>query len=193
MGLAEQKAEITKNAIRDAVADLLATEHPATLNIPTIAARAGVSVRTVYRYFPTKQALLDDAAQAHLRGLEAELGTKHRLYEQPENYLGELWRRFAQRLESVKAEHQSPVGAELRQSRLQQSRQKVRTRVRKRFPEATPHEETRLADLLICVTSSSVFLELHDRMGYEPTEAADLAMWMSEALQQRFATEGLDP
>ena len=45
-----------------AVAELVADAHPASISVPAVAARAGVGVATVYRYFPTKEALLDASA-----------------------------------------------------------------------------------------------------------------------------------
>ena len=45
-----------------AVSDLVANDHPAAISVPAVAERAGVGVATVYRYFPTKEALLDAAA-----------------------------------------------------------------------------------------------------------------------------------
>jgi len=42
-----------------ALVDLLMEERPATVSIPQVAKRAGVSVRIVYHYFPSKEALFD--------------------------------------------------------------------------------------------------------------------------------------
>src|SRR3712207_3613808 len=54
----EQRAQ-TRSRIVRAVAALVAEEHPAAVSVPAVARRAGVGVATVYRYFPTKEALLD--------------------------------------------------------------------------------------------------------------------------------------
>ena len=52
----------TRSRIVRAVADLVAEAHPASISVPAVAKRAGVGVATVYRYFPTKEALLDASA-----------------------------------------------------------------------------------------------------------------------------------
>ncbi len=59
--LRQQQASATRTRILEAVRDLLAGA-PTSLQIPDIAARAGVSEPTVYRHFPNREALLDAAA-----------------------------------------------------------------------------------------------------------------------------------
>jgi AcrR family transcriptional regulator len=57
-------AEATRERILRALIDLLVEEGPATISIPQVAKRAGVSVRIVYHYFPTKEALFDSLTEA---------------------------------------------------------------------------------------------------------------------------------
>jgi AcrR family transcriptional regulator len=57
--LRERQSEQTRAAILEAITAELAEGGLHELNIPAIARRAGVAVRTVYRYFPTRDALLD--------------------------------------------------------------------------------------------------------------------------------------
>lgn len=61
--LRERQTELTREMILQALTDQLAAGGLRELNIPGLARRAGVSVRTVYRYFPDKEALLDAAEQ----------------------------------------------------------------------------------------------------------------------------------
>jgi AcrR family transcriptional regulator len=61
--LRERQSEQTREAILDALATELAEGGLQELNVPAVARRAGVAVRTVYRYFPTRDALLDAAEQ----------------------------------------------------------------------------------------------------------------------------------
>lgn len=61
--LRERQSEQTRAAILEALTGELAEGGLHELNIPAIARRAGVSVRTVYRYFPTRDALLDAVNQ----------------------------------------------------------------------------------------------------------------------------------
>src|SRR5687768_6152844 len=55
---AEQQEEV-RQRILDKVIDVLADPSFGELSVQEVARRAGVSVRTVYRYFPDKDALYD--------------------------------------------------------------------------------------------------------------------------------------
>ena len=57
------QAAATRRRIVDGLLAVLTEDHPATLSVPAVARRAGVSVATVYRYFPTKEALLDAGSE----------------------------------------------------------------------------------------------------------------------------------
>lgn len=186
----DRRANVTRDAIRQAVQEILANEHPAAISIPAVAERAGVSVRTVYRYFPNKAALLDDIAEEHMRRADRLTTGRDDLFDDPRAYLKVLWRDFATDVDAVRAQHASSAGAEVRERRLQMTRDGVRVRVDKGFPDADERDRALLTDLLVAVPSSSMFLELCDRMDHPPDLAADLAMWMVGAMQKQFAADG---
>lgn len=188
--LQRRRAEATKDTIRDAVRALLVEEHPAAISIPAVAARAGISVRTIYRYFETKQALLDDVAEIQLRRADAVVERRQDLYDRPDEYLKVLWRDFADDVPAVKAQHQSAAGEELRRSRLASSRSEIQRRIDAGFPDASDSDRRDLVDLLICVTSSSAFLELHARLDRTPEDAARIAIWAVGAMQKQFKHDG---
>lgn len=188
--LNDRRAAVTRDAIRDAVQEILASEHPASISIPAVADRAGVSVRTVYRYFPTKAALLDDIAEAHMRRADQLTDGRQDLFDNPATYLRVLWQDFATDVEAVRAQHSSQAGAELRARRLQGSRDGIRVHLDKAFPDTTETDRELLTDLLVAIPSSAMFLELHSRMGHDPELAADLAMWALGAMQREFAARG---
>jgi AcrR family transcriptional regulator len=57
--LRQEQAQGTADRIVAALCDLLIEERPANVSIPEVAKRAGVSVRTVYSHFPTKDDLFE--------------------------------------------------------------------------------------------------------------------------------------
>ena len=57
--LRERQAAVIRDAILDALADLLDHDDPDDIAMPQVAAEAGVSLRTLYRYFPTREAMFD--------------------------------------------------------------------------------------------------------------------------------------
>ena len=188
--LRRRRAEVTRQAIRQAVEGLLVDEHPAALSIPAVAARAGVSVRTVYRYFPTKQHLLDDVAEIQQRRADEIMDGRQDLFDRPGQYLATLWTDFERDVEAVRAQHLSPVGRDIRLRRLEASRAQMLVRLDKAFPEASAEDRSDLGDLIAMVMSSSAFLELHTRMGHSGPDAARLAWWAARAMQKQFKADG---
>jgi len=180
--------EATRERIIDAVHALLAEESPATLSIPAVADRAGTSLRTVYRYFPTKEALVDAASrtfeeQTHGVSVQASVGTL-------EEYLVHVWTRFTKSLGAVKAQHVTPAGRELRDARLPRSRAGARLALQEEGLDLPDEDLDRLADLIVVLIGSSMYLELVDRLGYDETDAARLAAWATTAIVDRARREG---
>jgi AcrR family transcriptional regulator len=183
---AEQRAS-TRARIIDAVHLVLADESPTTLSMPRVAARAGTSLRTVYRYFPTKEALVDAASHT----FEAtELG----LPEPPTlptlaDYLTATWKGFTASIGSVRAQHLTPAGRDLREARIPRSRALTRTALAGEGLPLADADLDRLADLVVAITSSSMYLELVDRLGHRERDAAELAAFATAAVVEKARRE----
>jgi AcrR family transcriptional regulator len=63
VSLREQHAEATRFRILSAVAELLESGQPEELTVPSVAAASGISLRTIYRYYPTRDELLEAAGR----------------------------------------------------------------------------------------------------------------------------------
>jgi AcrR family transcriptional regulator len=57
--LRERQAAVIREAILDALAGQLERADPDDVALPQVAADAGISLRTLYRYFPTREAMFD--------------------------------------------------------------------------------------------------------------------------------------
>lgn len=160
----------TRRAILEAFVTILHEDNPSTVSMPAVARRAGVSVRTLYRYFPDKDTLMNaasgwydvDARDAVGGSLT---GTTLR------GYLNELWGLLAANIPAVRAQHAGGPGRELRRRRLERARRELA----EQLPPGIPVERRdEVVDMLVAVTSSSMMLELVDRMGHDPERAAGL-------------------
>ena len=164
--LRERQRSATREAIVEAFLDLTHA-NTATVSMPAVADAAGVSVRTLYRYFATRSEL--QTAGANYFNDRARTLTDGELSaENFADYLTTLWNDFRRELPAVIAEHATPAGRELRATRLPGSR----ATVHRALSEAgVPDPDHDAVDLVIALTSSSMFLELVDRMGHEPDNA----------------------
>ncbi len=187
--LADQRAAVTREAILKATQDLLVNEHPAAISVPAVARGAGVSVRTVYRYFPNKQALLDAIANYFPEKADVYVSQTFESVDTSREALVRLWNTFDENRVAVRAEHLSTAGRDLRERRLTETRTQIHKMVSKTVPFGTEADRERLTDALVAVTASSMFLELTDRLGHNSTDAAHLAIWISNALLEKFASD----
>ena len=63
LSLREQHAMATRERILGAVADLLERGGAEDVTVPAVAEASGVSLRTIYRYYPTREELLEAAGR----------------------------------------------------------------------------------------------------------------------------------
>ncbi len=190
---AERRAA-TRERIVQAAIEVLTDDDPAAVSMPAVAERAGVSLRTLYRYFPTKGELLDAAggwfggrawARAAGRANVGEL--------RPDDFLAYQRARFADfdaNLPGVLVQFATPAGRELRRDRLDEQRPVVRAVVDSVGLPLDDAGADRLVDAIIATSSSALFLELVERMGYEHRPAADLTVWIVQAMVAHAASVG---
>ena len=158
--------------IVEAFMDLLETASPRGVSMPAVAERAGVSVRTLYRYFPSKDDLQRVAAGWFERRTLDAMENATLDISNVHEYLRLLWADLADSLPAVRVQHTTPDGRQLRAARLLQSRAQVDGALSR---QVTGPRRTEIVDLVVAICSSSMFLELVDRMGHEPARAAELA------------------
>jgi AcrR family transcriptional regulator len=182
--LRERQRSATREQIIQAVHEVLIDEHPATLSMPQVADRAGMSLRTLYRYFPTKESLVDAASESFKTPASIVGGTVS-VATLPE-YLRAQWRGFTESIAAIKAQHMTPAGRQMRDRRVPSSRKAVRSALRDEGIEP----DAALADLVIALMSSAMYLELVDRLGHDDEEAAELAAWTVGAVVERARREG---
>ena len=180
---ASHRADVTPRCV-EAFLDLLETSSPDGVSMPAVARRAGISVRTLYRYFPSK----DDLRRGRLRLARARIaGRPGRSRARP---------RRTSASSSATCGETSPRScppcasstAPARGERCASSACRRRAQRGRAGAAGGDHGPRRaeLVDLLVAVTSSSMFLELVDRMAYDPEQAADL---VADLLETIIATE----
>jgi AcrR family transcriptional regulator len=170
----EDHRHATRERIVRAVSALVAEEHPASISVPAVAARAEVGVATVYRYFPTKEALLDAAATGVVTPSAARLP---RSFADLGHTLAAAWIELADQLPLVRNQFASPVGRDLHRRRWETKHAAMIEGVRDVGIDPRTELGRRLLGVADVLTSSTALLELHDKAGVPATDAADWCAW----------------
>lgn len=174
MSIRTAQKELTRQRIVDAVLELVAEGELAEVTVPDVARRSGASIATIYRYFPTKDALFQAAAEVpavRAAGVRPPEG-----FDAGPDYLRELWRSFAANMGLLRHQLTSDAGREMRAARFEASRRWFADSAASRGIDPASAEGERLVRLALLLTSSLAFVDLHDRQGVDPdTAAADVA------------------
>lgn len=178
--LRDEHRALTRQRILGAVVDLVAEGSMNELSVPLVARRSGVSVATIYRYFPTKDELLDGAAEEPAR--RAALCLPSPAMTDGPSYLRALWAELATNLPLLRRQVASDTGGEMRQRRYLGSKAWHAAASEAAGIDVGTLEGDRLVRLSLLLTSSLALLDLHDRQGRSPDEAVDDVSWAVEAL-----------
>lgn len=182
VGLREEHRELTRRRILGAVLDLLAEGSLDELSVPAVARRSGVSVATIYRYFPTRDDLVVAAAAEPARQALASAPDRRQGDDELAAFQRAMWHDFAKNLDLLRHQITSAAGREMRRTRLDESRRQLATYVSaQEIDPQTPHGE-RLIALLLLVSGSLALVELHDRQGLDIDQSIDASLWAVRAL-----------
>ena len=175
----ESRKDETRTRLLDTFIAMMG-EGDAVLNHDTIAERARVARRTVYRYFPDRAALMD-AALLRVREL-AGLNTSYP--DSAEELLATLepiYTGFDAIAPIVVMTRTTPQGRALR---LAQKEQRV-ARYTKALAEAVkdlPKKDRKLATAMLQVLHTTPWLEMRDQWGLDGREIARATAWAVRTL-----------
>lgn len=180
MSIRERQRVSTRRAIVEAVAALLVEGDAGALSVPAVADRSGVSVRTIYRYFPTKADLVaavgvvDDPATTAgplpaLDGSDLHAWLRRGWSEEVQTPL-------------LRAQLRTAAGAEVRRDRRARHRAFAYAVLDTWGIEADGEAREALADLLLLLTGGAALVELTDVLDAPVERAAASAAWAVEAV-----------
>lgn len=175
----EQRAQ-TRDRIVDAATELLADEAVDELTIPLVADRAGVSVRTVYFHFPTK----DDLSETVAERLDTVIGA----ISYPDSsaelpaFAEQMFREFERNQKVVRAVLKTKAGREVRaRGRTRRLRDLERVLGPELAGLSPLQRRQRLAAIYIFL-SGPAWQAMSDYFGLDADETARAAAWGMGAL-----------
>jgi AcrR family transcriptional regulator len=188
------RAEETRRRILLALVDLLVEERPGTVSIPQVARRAGVSVRIVYHYFPTKEALFDGLTDAIDGIVTVPDGVALPEVNTPAELVAAVpavHRYFEANRRIFKALAVSELGDQVTAARFDRRRARIEASLEPLRGRLDDDELRRLGSLVGLLTSFEGFETLTTLWELSPEEAAEATAWAVTCLCDRARRSGV--
>jgi AcrR family transcriptional regulator len=180
LSLREQQAEAARQRILEAVATLLEAAGVEELTMPNVAETAGISLRTVYRYYPTREQLLEAAG----RWIGSELlgqGYPQSLDDVADTF-EDGCREFDRHPGLVRALALSQLGREVRAPRREERLAAIRDALHAEVGDL-PERELRHAEAVLAYLHNMLaFTTLREEHGLAAGEVADALGWAIRTL-----------
>lgn len=178
--LRERQAALARTAILDALRRHLEAGDADDLSMDDLATDAGVSRRTLYRYFPTRADLLAAAAawiRTDVLQLPIEVG---------HDGIAASFRAAAARLNEnprlARALLRTETGRAVRTGYRSERVEAVRRAVQREVPGLSKRDLDRAAGVLACLCSSGAWITIQDESGLDARNAQAAVVWAIEAL-----------
>jgi AcrR family transcriptional regulator len=187
--LRTRQAAVARRAILEALVRHLEAGDADDLPMEDLARDAGVSRRTLYRYFPSRAALLEAAGEwirAELLQLPVEIG--------PEGITASFraaTSRLQRRPRLARALLRTQTGRAVRSGYRAERVEAIRRAVQAEAPGASPPALERAAAVLAYLCSSNAWATVQDESGLDGPSARAAVEWAIETLLARLR-EGSD-
>jgi AcrR family transcriptional regulator len=178
--LRERQASVARRAIFEALVRHLEAGDADEIPMEELAQEAGVSRRTLYRYFPTRSALLAEAAEwirDDVLQLPVQIGE-----EGITGSFHEAAARAADRPALARALLRTTTGRKLRGDFRRARVDAIRSALEREVPGLSRRDLDRAAPVLSYLCSSSTWISIQDESGLDARHAQAAVKWALEAL-----------
>jgi AcrR family transcriptional regulator len=173
--LRAKQAQATRSHILASVRTMLEQDPHSSLGFDELADVSGVNRRTIFRHFPTKEALLEE----FWADINASLGV--RFWPEREEDLTRLPPALFASLDKiegiVRAAHASGTGREMRLQANRERQRAFRNSLKKVAAEMEPKLARRLEALVQLLFSATAWQTMRDYWGLSGREAGEAAAW----------------
>lgn len=178
--LRERNRDATAQLILEAVGECLRDTNLADLTFAQVAKASGVGERTVYRYFPTKEHLLEGWWRKHKESLgqEAFPDSAEALAAFPLK----AFPKFDTEAEVMRGAVLSPQGRAMTLARNADRMQAIRHAVRSEVGQLSDEDETALCAVLQLLQSATAWLTMRDYWGLTGEQSGAAANRAIQAL-----------
>ncbi len=191
--LRERQRGFTRRLIVDALSRVILKTGIHQFSTQEVADEAGVSLRTLYRYFPTREDLLAGLA------VEADQTLREAGFPPAPNSLsadgigvlvGDLWQAMGKRPDLTRALVIANMATGFQFGPRKEHHQLLRHAVESMTPHLTSKEQHHLYAVIRYLAGSLAWKVLTDDFGLETEEGSDLAAWVIRTLIKEIEAGG---
>jgi AcrR family transcriptional regulator len=180
--LRAEQLEQTRLRILEAVTEVVADEAVEELTVPLVAERARVSLRTVYRHFPTREALIDAWSDWVSETLSIHLHSYPETPEELVEFAPGLYRSYDENEALVKAMLNSHAARSVRVRSRRRRQRSVEQAIEQLTPDLAPEERRRALAVIYLLISAPAWQAMRDQWGLDGAEAGQAAEWAVRVL-----------
>ena len=201
--LREEQAASTRERIVDALLEQVLESDRQSFSVAQVAERARVSERTVYRHFPTREALVE-AIDGRLA--ETPKPAMPASFDELPEHVDELYAWLDEHRDLVAAAHAAGLGRELHLRARARRGEQVRRTLMNDLERLSEREQRRIFAVFRTMFGSAIWRAMRDEVGLSSEEAREAARWVAELVvgdvrrrlgeasesEDRFDQEGAD-
>jgi AcrR family transcriptional regulator len=180
--LRAEQANQTRERILEAFAEQVVDGGLADFSIERVAARAGVSPRTVYHHYPRRDDLLDAINDWIDQRFGASTLSPDTTAEELVTQIEEVFRLFDQHETLIRAQLMTRLGQSLRARGRTRRRPVVEQVVRDAAPGMPPAMQKQVAAVIHYLASSEAWRSFRDESGLSGAEAGRAVAWALRTL-----------
>jgi AcrR family transcriptional regulator len=178
--LRQQQAEATRERILQAMSELMEECGPESISNRQIAERAGVTEITIYRHFPSREALLS-ALWQRVNTVQGIHGGFPETLSAIVDQLEPLFSSFDQTPAHIRATLTTPQGRAMRAAR-DEDRRAAFLKAVEELEGLTEQQRRSAAGMLQLIYSAYTWLSLREQWGMTGEQAAQAAAWAAQTL-----------
>ncbi len=167
----DNRRRVSERAIAAAV-ELVRETGELTFTMPAIAERSGISLRTLYRHFPSRNDLVSALANV---ADQVEASLPPTSLDEIEPWLISAWTNLMAEEALMRAQHLGAAGVRIRRERTALHRSATADVIGSLCPDLSASAKDDLIDVVLLLTSSTALFELVDVLDVDVERGAQLA------------------